>query len=129
MFFFFFSVNAGGQCWCRWSTPEVNAGGQRADVALARGDAWGTRGTWGARGARGSVARERRVGSWHAERVRARGNAWERVERVGARCRTSGGAWARVWRAKNFWRRVGARTRSDPADFGLNGQIVMRSIQ
>ena len=79
----------------------VNAGGQWADVALARGDAWGTRGTWGAWGAWERGARGR-VGAWHAERVRARGDAWERVERVGARGRVSGepetssDAWGRV---------------------------------
>ena len=127
-FFFFFLVNAGGQR--RKSTPVVNAGarGQRRKSTPVvngltwhwrvgtRGDAWGTRGTWGACGARGSVARVRRVGSWHAERVRARGSAWGRVgtrgargdalpdlwRRVAARGRvseepeTSGGAWGRV---------------------------------
>ena len=100
MFFFFFF------CQRRWSTPEVNAGGQRADVALARGDAWGTRGTWGAweRGARetrGIVARGARESAW--ERVGARGGAWERVAgplaargRVSGEPETSGGAWGRV---------------------------------
>ena len=78
----------------------VNAGGQWADVALARGDAWGTRGTrgaWGAweRGARG------RVGAWHAERVRARESAWGRVGTRGAR----GGA------LPDLWQRVAARGR------------------
>ena len=81
VFFFFFGQR-------RWSTPEVNAGGQRADVAradvarvgrVARG-AWDTWGAW----ARGSVARG------------ARESAWERVERVGAHGRTSGGTWGRV---------------------------------
>ena len=72
VFFFFF-----------WSTPVVNAGGQRADVARADvarvgrvWDAWGVaRGTRGARGrvgawracARGSVARGARESAW--ERV------------------------------------------------------------
>ena len=91
-FFFFFGKR-------RWSTPEVNAGGQRADVAradvarvgrVARG-AWDT---WGA------CARAR-VGAWHVERVRARGNAWERVGTRGAR----GNA------LPDLWRRVAARGR------------------
>ena len=51
--------------------------------------AWDAWGAW----ARGSVARVR---AWHVERVRARGSAWERVECVGARGRTSGGAWGHV---------------------------------
>ena len=90
------------------------------------GDAWRVGRAWGAwvrgaREARGIVARGARESAWGRVGTRgARGNAlpdlWRRVA-------------ARVWRARNFWRRVGARTRSDPADFGLNGQIVMRSIQ
>ena len=50
----------------------------------------------GGRVARG--ARVGRVGSWHAERVRARGSAWGRVGTRGAR----GGA------LPDLWRRVGA---------------------
>ena len=76
----------------------VNAGGQRADVAQARGTRGGRVGRM-ARGVRVGAwecgARER-VGAWHAERVRARGDAWEHVERVSGEPETSGGAWGRV---------------------------------
>ena len=40
-----------------------------------------------------------------------------------------GRACAHGWITRVFWRRVGARARLDPADFGGNGQILMRSIQ
>ena len=50
-------------------------------------------------------------------------------ERAWRRWSARGSAWARGWKAKNFWRRVGARAGLDPADFGGNGQILMRSIQ
>ena len=88
--FFFFGQR-------RWSTPEVNAGagGQRRKSTPVvngltwhwrvgtRGDAWGTRGTWGARGARGDALPD----LWR--RVAARGRVSEEPE-------TSGGAWGRV---------------------------------
>ena len=63
----------------------------------------------------------RRVDAWFA-----RGGAWPESQKLLA---ARGGACARGWRARNFWWRVGARAGPDPADFGLNGQIVMRSIQ
>ena len=79
----------------------VNAGGQWADVARARGDAWGTRGAWrvgrvvrGARVGAWERGERGRVGAWHAERVRARGDAWSAWGRVAgplaARGRVSG---------------------------------------
>ena len=112
----------------------VNAGGQRADVARADvarvGRVWDAWGAWrvGRVGRVGCVGRVVRVGAWCAcargsLATGARESAWERVGtrgarggawgRVGARGRTSGGAWGRVWRARNFWRRVG----------GVRGQI------
>ena len=126
--FFFFGQR-------RKSTPVVNGltwHGRVGDAWGRVGDAWRVGRAWdawerGAREARGIVARGARESAW--ERVGARGNAWSAWGRVAGPLAARGGAWARVWRAKNFWRRVGARTRSDPADFGLNGQIVMRSIQ
>ena len=114
---FFFPVNAGGQRRKSTPVPVVNAGGQRADVALARGGRVGTRGGRVARGARGSVARVRRVGSWHAERVRACGSAWGRVGTRGAR----GGA------LPDLWRRVAAcgRVSGEPETSG--GACEVRS--
>ena len=85
-----------------------------------------------AREARGRVRACGRVNVCARERVTERGRAGLRVGargRVAGEPKAFGGAWARVWRARNFWRRVGARAGPDPADFGLNGQIVMRSIQ
>ena len=99
VFFFFFLVNAGGQ----W-----------ADVAQARGDAWGTRGAWSARG---------RVGAWHAERVRARGSAWERVERVGTRG-ARGGALPDLWRRVAACGRVSGEPETSGGAWGrVRGQI------
>ena len=113
IFFFFWStpvVNAGGQR--RWSTPVVNGltWHWRVGDAWGRvGDAWRVGrawGTWerGAREARGIVARGARESAW--ERVGTRGNAWSAWGRVAgplaARGRvseepeTSGGAWGRV---------------------------------
>ena len=56
------------------------------------------------------------------------------VRRVGARARvagepeTSGGAWGRVRAWLESQKLLAARGGLDQADFGLNGQIVMRSI-
>ena len=75
----------------------VNASGQWADVARARGG----RVARGARvGAWECGARER-VGAWHAKRMRARESSWGRVGTRGAR----GGA------LPDLWRRVAARGR------------------
>ena len=111
--FFFFLVNGGGQRRRR-RVARVRVRRVDACLRLRRVDAC------------------LRMTAWARERVKARGRAalrvWERG-RVAGVPEASGGAWARVWRARNFWRHVGARAGPDPADFGLNGQIVMRSIQ
>ena len=126
VFFFFFLgqrrkstpvVNAGAGGQRQKSTPVVNGltWHWRVGDAWGRvGDAWGTRGAWDARGARGSVARVRRVGSWHAERVRARGSAWGRV---GAR----GDA------LPDLWRRVAARGRVSEEPETSGGAYEVRS--
>ena len=65
----------------------------------------------------------------------ARGRAGLRVGargRVAGEPEASGGAWRRVGaclESQKLLAARGARARPDPADFGLNGQIVMRSIQ
>ena len=69
-------------------------------------EARGTRGARGAREARGARGTRGAWGAWP-----------DRQKLLAAR----GGAWARVWRARNFWRRVGVLAGPDLADFGLNG--------
>ena len=84
----------------------VNAGGQWADVARARGDAWrvGRVGAWRA-WVRGSVARG------------ARESAWGRVGTRGAR----GGA------LPDLWRRVGACLESQKLLAARGGACEVRS--
>ena len=96
VFFFFWStpeVNAGGQR--RWSTPVGNGLTWHGRV----GDAWRVGRAWdawerGAREARGIVARGARESAW--ERVGTRGNAWSAWGRVAGPLAARGSAWARV---------------------------------
>ena len=70
------------------------------------------RGTCGTREAReASEAREARGTRGTRGTREARESAWERVRRVAGPPETSGGAWARVWRARNFWQRVRGQIR------------------
>ena len=64
-----------GLTWRAWDAWHVGRVGR-----VGHGLTWGAWDAWGAWGARGARAR---VGAWQLERVRASGNAQERVERVG----------------------------------------------